>query len=105
MSKSLYEILVPTVRTDIPGRFFRKRFHKVWDAAVNKITGGLTVLTPVKGNWVSTSGELVVERMIPVRIACTAEQIEQIADMTAKMYQQKAIFYYRVSDFVVIKYY
>jgi hypothetical protein len=43
--------------------------------------------------------------MIPVRIACTQDQIETIADWTAKYYEQQAVMYYRVSDYVVIKQY
>jgi hypothetical protein len=43
--------------------------------------------------------------MIPVRIACTAEQIDKIADMSANYYDQLAIMYFRVSDAVVIKSY
>lgn len=102
---SLYEILVPTVRMDRPGRFFTTRYHRLWDAKVRGIAGGLTILKPAKGQWLSPDGVLFDERMIPVRIACTKEQIDQIADLTAKHYQQKAVMYYRLSDEVVIKSY
>jgi hypothetical protein len=100
---NLYELLVPTVRND--GRPFRTRYHRVWDAKVRAITGGLTILPPAKGQWVSPQGELFAERMIPVRIACTAEQIDKIADMTAKYYDQHAVLFYKVSDEVRIKHY
>lgn len=40
--------------------------------------------------------------MIPVNIACTKEQIEQIADHTAKYYDQKAVMYYEISSDVNI---
>ena len=43
--------------------------------------------------------------MIPVRIACSEEQIELISDITARFYVQEAILYYRVSDKVVIRHY
>jgi hypothetical protein len=99
----LWEILVPTVRKD--GGFYTTRFHRVWDGKVREISGGLTVLHPTKGQWVSPSGELCIERMIPVRIACTEQQIEMISDITASYYQQEAVLYYRVSDKVVIKHY
>ena len=98
-----YEILVPTQRND--GRPIRTRFHRVWDARVRAITGGLTILAPAKGQWVSPQGELLAERMIPVRIVCTPEQIEQIADMTAAYYEQLAVLFYQVSDNVRIKHY
>ena len=100
---NLYEILVPTVRND--GRPIRTRFHRVWDAKVRAIAGWLTILTPAKGQWMSWDNVLFVERMIPVRIACTPEQIEQIADMTAKYYEQHAVLFYKVSDEVRIKHY
>jgi hypothetical protein len=49
--KELWEVLVPTETGD--GRGGKKpihtRYHKVWDAKVRAITGGLTVLTPAKG--------------------------------------------------------
>jgi hypothetical protein len=43
--------------------------------------------------------------MIPVRIMATAEEIEAIADETARFYEQIAVMYYRVSDEVRIKHY
>lgn len=102
---TLFEILVPTVRMDRPNKYFKTRYHKVWDSKVREIAKGLTILKPVKGEWVSPSGELFSERMIPVRIACTPEQMEQIADLTAKYYSQLAIMYYKISDSVTIKHY
>ena len=99
----LWEILVPTVRND--GRPIRTRCHRVWDAKVREIAGGLTILQPVRGQWVSPHGELFIERMIPVRIVCDSTQINVIADYTAKFYQQLAVLFYRVSDCVRIKHY
>lgn len=100
---SLYEILVPCCQNN--GRPIRTRQHREWDRRVRRITHGLTVLPPAKGQWVSPSGELFAERMIPVRIAATAEQMAFIADLTAKFYNQEAVMYYRISDEVVIKRY
>lgn len=100
---SLWEILVPTVRND--GRPYRTRYHRIWDAKVREITGGLTILAPAKGQWVSPDGELFAERMIPVRIAATAEQMKAICDMTAKYYEQRAVMYYQVSGLVHIIHY
>jgi len=99
----LWEILVPTVRNS--GKPFRLRYHRVWDKKVRAITGGLTIMPVAKGQWVNDDNELFQERMIPVRIAATEEQIEQISDVTAKYYDQKAIMYYLVSERVVIKSY
>ncbi len=99
----LWEILVPTLTPE--GKPIRTRFHRVWDAQVREISNGLTILQPAKGQWICPQGELFVERMIPVRIACTEEQIELIADMTAKYYRQKAVMYYEISSNVKIKQY
>lgn len=98
----LFEILVPTI---MDGKPVRTRFHKVWDKKVQDIAGGLSILKPIKGKWVSPDKELFTERMIPVRIACTLSQIVEIADLTASYYNQKAVMYYRISDFVIIKEY
>jgi len=102
--KYLWEILVPTVRRK-DGKPIRTRYHRVWDGKVRAIAGGLTILQPAKGQWVSPSGELFSERMIPVRVACSEEQIDKIADMTAVYYDQLAVMYYRVADKVTVKHY
>ena len=96
----LYEILVPTVRNN--GKPFHLKHHRVWDEKVLAIAGGLTIIFPQKGKWVSNDKKLFAERMIPVRIACTQEQIQIISDLTAKHYEQLAIFFYKVSDEVEV---
>jgi hypothetical protein len=99
---SLWEILVPTVRR-VDGRPYRTRYHRVWDAQVRAITGGLTIHSPVKGQWVAPDGELFLERMIPVRIVATREQIEQIVDMTISYYDQLAVLCCKVADEVILR--
>jgi len=101
--KAVWEILVPCVRNN--GRPIRTRCHREWDSQVRRITGGLTVLPPVKGQWVAPDGQLFAERMIPVRIVATEPEIERIADMTAKFYDQLAVMFYLVSANVRIKHY
>ena len=101
MKKDLWEVLVPTVRND--GRPFRLRYHRVWDAKVRAISGGLTIMPVAKGQWVH-GNELFKERMIPVRIIATRAEIEAIVDMTIKYYEQIAVLAYRVSDDVLLKY-
>ena len=99
--QKLWEILVPTVRND--GRPFRLRYHRVWDERVKAIAGGLTVVTPVRGTWVSPTSEVFKERMIPVRIMCTRDEIMEIARMSKTYYEQEAIMVYKVSDEVFIR--
>lgn len=98
--KSVWQILVPTEMENDHGqvRPIRVRFHRVWDAKVRALTGGLTILKPGKGHWVSPKGNLFVERMIPVLIVASLDQIRRIAEMTASYYKQEAVFYYRISD-------
>lgn len=95
--QQMWEILVPTVRMS-DGKPYRTRYHRVWDTKVRAISGGLTILSPAKGQWVARDGELFVERMIPVRIMCTEEQIDAIIKMTIKYYDQLAVLAYRLSD-------
>lgn len=103
VSLQLWEILVPTVRND--GRPIKLRNHRVWDSKVRAITGGLTVMPVAKGQWVSPDGELFHERMIPVRVACTEEQIGKVIDVTLKHYDdQIAVMAHKVSDEVRIVY-
>lgn len=100
--KPMWEILVPTIRND--GRPFRTRYHRVWDDKVRAIAGGLTILRPAIGQWVSPDGTLFKERMIPVRIMCTREEIEKIVDITIKYYEQEAVLAYCVSAETILKY-
>lgn len=99
--KTMWEILVPTIRNN--GTFIKTRFHRVWDTEVRKISGGLTILTPAKGQWVSPDGELFAERMIPVRIICTKEEIEKIIKFSMKYYSQLAILAYEISNNVILR--
>ncbi len=100
-NKELWEILVPTVRTD--GRPIKTRFHRVWDKKVRKVSGGLTILAPTIGQWISPEDELYKERMIPVRIMCDREAIEAIIDMTLAYYEQKAILAYKISNECIMR--
>ena len=104
-SQKLWEILVPTVRnSNDEGEVspYRTRYHRVWDQKVKAIAGGLTVLTPVRGTWVSDDDETFHERMIPVRIMCTEAEILEIAHMTKSYYDQLAVMVYMISSDVRI---
>lgn len=97
----LWEILVPTQFND--GKPIRTRYHRVWDAKVREISGGLTIMKPAVGQWISEENELYKERMIPVRIACTEEDIEKIIAFTMKYYDQLAMMAYAISSKVIIR--
>lgn len=105
MKKMMWEILVPTVKPNTNGeKFFTTRYHKVWDEKVRSITGGLTIMSPAKGQWVSPHGMLFEERMIPVRIVASKGQIEEVMDFTLCYYRQEAVLCYKVSDEVIFKF-
>lgn len=98
----LYEILVPTIMRDKP---VRVRHHRQWDKYVRSIANGLTIFHPAKGQWINPeTSELIAERVIPVRVACTRKQLERIIDFTITHYDQIAVMAYLVSEEVIIKY-
>ena len=109
----LWEILVPYAMGDHdgtdPNKPKRKRnipvpYHQQWDAKVREITGGLTIMKVARGQWEDKDGKLYKELMIPVRIACTREQIDKIADFTIEHYAQKAVFVTMVSECTIVYY-
>jgi len=99
-SQSLYEVLVPA---SSPGKRFSYEHHKKWDEFVREVSGGLTVLRGVKGEWVGPTGTLFVDRMIPVRVICTEEEIEEIINFTITHYDQEAVLAYKLSDTVLLR--
>lgn len=97
----LWEILVPASNND---EKFTYEHHKVWDAFVKKITGGITIMKTAKGEWVSPNGKVYVDRMIPCRIVCNEEQISEIVDFTIEHYSQEAVLAYKISNNVILRY-
>lgn len=102
--KCMWEILVPTERRRQPGKYYRTRYHRVWDKKVRDITGGLTVMKPARGQWVNpNSGALFSERMIPVRIVASRKEIDKVIDLTMDYYDQLAVLCYKISDEVILR--
>ena len=96
----MWEILVPTVSNE--GAKIRTEAHQIWDKKVKEVAGGLTILTPAKGVWIAPDASEYSERMIPVRIMCSREQILRIAKMTKDYYQQLAVLVYRISEECIV---
>lgn len=97
----MWEILVPTVSNS--GKPFSVRHHRQWDAHVTAIAGGMTLIQPVRGSWVEPdSGQDFTERMIPVRIMCSREQIVEICKETARFYDQLAVLATLISTQTVL---
>ena len=97
----MWEILVPAY--DNKGKYFSYEHHKAWDEFVKNLTGGLTIMKTAKGQWMSSSGELYTDKMIPCRIVCTKKQINVIIDFTIEHYNQEAVLAFRISDFVILR--
>ena len=98
----MWEILVPASSNE-NGRFSYE-YHKEWDEFVKKIAGGITINKTAKGEWVSPNGTLFKDKVIPVRIMCTEDEIEKIIDFTIAHYDQEAVLAYEVSNHVKLKY-
>lgn len=96
----LYEILVPTM---MDGKPIRTRHHKEWDKFVRRLSGGLTVLHPAKGQWITPEGSLCEERVIPVKIVCTSDDIEKIIEHTLRHYRQHTVLAYELSSNVILR--
>lgn len=97
----VWRIMVPCQYND--GKPVRTRHHREWDRRVRRISGGLTISAPGRGQWVDPETKVLYEeRMIPVDIICTEPQIEEIASITLTHYRQLAVMFYQMSDKVRI---
>ncbi len=94
-TKSLWEILVPNYSNE--NVKYSLEYHHAWDEKVRAISGGLTILKPAKGQWMSDDDVLFSEEMIPVRIYCDEASIDRIIELTIEHYQQEAVLAYEIS--------
>jgi len=99
-SRNLYEILVPCNWND--GTPVRTRHHREWDKRVRKIANGMTILRPGKGQWVHEN-QLYEDRVIPVRVFCTQDDMKKIAHITIRHYEQEAVMYYPIAEWAMIQ--
>jgi len=97
---SIWEILIPSHFND--GSEVNLDHHNKWDEWVLDIANGLTVLKPAKGRWIDLGGKRYTEPMIPVRIACTEDEIIRVAKFTKDHYEQIKVMFYRIADKVYI---
>ena len=97
----MWEILVPASNNKDK---FSYKHHKAWDKEVTRIAGGVTILKTGKGEWISPVGKLYKDRIIPCRVLCTKEQIEEIIKFTISHYKQEAVLAYKISDDVILKF-
>lgn len=99
----MWEVLVPCQWND--GVPVRTRHHREWDKRVMRITGGQTIMPPAMGRWEDPdTGAIYFDRVIPVRVMCTEEQIKMIGDLVIEHYEQRAAMYFKISDAAEIMY-
>lgn len=62
-------------------------------------------MPPSKGQWINErTGQLFHDRVIPVNIIATEDEMKKIATMTMKHYDQEAVMYFKLSEAAVILY-
>lgn len=98
----LWQVLVPCNFNS--GKPVKTRHHREWDKKVRTITGGLTIFSPGKGQWVDPEGVVYQDRVIPVQILASERQIDLIVNITMDHYRQKAVALFRLSSAAQIKY-
>lgn len=96
----MWEILVPASNKT---QEFTYDHHKAWDEFVIHVSGGITIMKTVKGEWVSPDNVRFKDRMIPVRVKCTRKQMQRIIKFTINHYQQEAVLAYKLSDEVILR--
>ena len=101
MDQQLWEILVPA--QNATGEKIALAHHQKWDERVREISGGMTILNVVKGQWLHPSGELFSEPMIPVRLIASWASLQEIITFTMEFYDQEAVMAYRVSDHIIVR--
>jgi len=94
--QKLWEILVP--QNSNTGAAYSLEHHKAWDEKVRELSGGLTLLRTVKGQWINPDGRTFIDTMIPVRIYCDEMSIDKIIAFTLTHYNQEEILAYEISS-------
>ena len=94
---AMYQILVPCNFND--GKPVRTRHHREWDRQVSLVleNKGMTIHSPSKGRWYH-DGEVYKDRVIPVSLIATEDEMKKIAEITLKHYQQIAVLYFKISS-------
>lgn len=101
MKRQLWEVLVPVAWNT--GFKIHVDYHREWDAKVRAISGGLTILRVVRGQW-QTDDKLFNEKVIPCRVLCTRPEMDKIIDITMEHYHdQHAILAYRLTEEIILK--
>jgi hypothetical protein len=95
--KAVWRVMVPVYGND--GRRIPARVHLEWQDKVVNISGGWTMHATALGAWLEDGASLpLIEDMTPVDILCTEEQLDAVIDLTGRLYQQKVVFAYKVTE-------
>jgi hypothetical protein len=98
-NSKLWEILIPACSNK--GVEYSLEHHRRWDKEARKISKGITILGSAKGQWKNPQGKTFSEKMIPVRLRATTEEIRKIGQFTLKHYQQEAVWVYEISSNII----
>ena len=102
-NQKLYEILIPIINNR--GERFSAEHHKKWNNKALKIAGKFIIMKVIKEEWINLFGkEFYKNKMIPIRISCTKNQIEKIIQITIKHYNQEVILAYIISEKALLRY-
>jgi hypothetical protein len=102
MERQFWEIFVP-MTTNI-GAKIPVEYHRAWDEKVKAISGGLTILRAVKGDWLFQA-KWFKEKVIPCRILATREEMDAVVDITLEHYgDQHCILAYQISNQIIMRY-
>jgi hypothetical protein len=95
----LWEILIPTHSNE--GIEYTLEHHRKWDKKAKEVSGGITFLGSAKGSWECPQGKVFEEKMIPVRIRCTTDEIKRISEYTLEHYRQQTVWAYEISSNII----
>jgi hypothetical protein len=95
--KAVWRVMVPVYYND--GRRIPDRVHLEWQDELVKISRGWTMHATALGAWLEDGASLPqIEDMRPVDILCTEEQLDAIIDLSGRLYKQKEVFAYKVTE-------
>lgn len=88
-----FDVILKTCENNFDrGWLFTAKHHRIFYKFILNLSKGYSVLSELEGVWQNEKGTIYQEKMIPVRIACTDEQIKEIAEFAKTHYEQEAIF-------------
>lgn len=93
----LYEFLLPVRSND--GSEIPDRIYKGLLGRILALAGGYTLPGKALGGWINGQGSTQVENMLPLRVACTPDQAQEIVAMIADTFpDQESLMSYVLSD-------